>query len=100
MGDSDCSAALPAPFLPCEPVISEACFLLRQHRGGASGVLALVESGALRLGMSLAEELTAVCKHFFSDYKPPPAPGGGCLLRVAGTFDEASAVFPECCFPL
>ena len=41
-------AALPAPFLTCEPVISEACFLLRQHRGGASGVLALVESGALR----------------------------------------------------
>jgi predicted nucleic acid-binding protein len=33
-------AALPAPFLTCEPVISEACFLLRQLRGGASGVLA------------------------------------------------------------
>jgi predicted nucleic acid-binding protein len=31
-------AEFPAPFLTCEPVISEACFLLRQLRGGASGV--------------------------------------------------------------
>ena len=81
-------AALPAPFLTCEPVISEACFLLRQHRGGASGVLALVESGALRLGMSLAEEATAVRKLFDRYYNIPASLADVCLVRMAEIYDR------------
>jgi predicted nucleic acid-binding protein len=81
-------AAFSAPFLTCEPVISEACFLLRQHKGGASGVLALIESGAVRLGMSLAEEAPAVRK--LSDrYSDVPASlADVCLVRMAEIYDR------------
>jgi predicted nucleic acid-binding protein len=81
-------AAFPAPFLTCEPVISEACFLLRKLRGGASGVLALLESGALRLGMSLAEEATAVRKLFDRYYNVPASLADVCLVRMAEIYDR------------
>ena len=55
-------AALPAPFLTCEAVVSEACFLLRKFSGGASSVLALLESGAVQIGLNLADEAAAVRK--------------------------------------
>jgi predicted nucleic acid-binding protein len=81
-------AAFPAPFLTCEPVISEACFLLRQYQGGASGVLALVESGVLRLGMSLAEEAAAVRKLFDRYHNVPASLADVCLVRMAEIYDR------------
>lgn len=81
-------AALPAPFLTCEPVISEACFLLRQQQGGASGVLALIECGALRLGMSLAEEAPAVRKLFDRYHNVPASLADVCLVRMAEIYDR------------
>lgn len=81
-------AALPAPFLTCEPVISEACFLLREYRGGASGVLALVESGALKIGMSLAEETRAVRKLFDRYQNVPASLADVCLVRMSEIYDR------------
>jgi uncharacterized protein len=70
------------------PLISEACFLLRQHRCGAGGVLALVESGALRLGISLAEEATAGSKLFDRYHNVPASLADVCLVRMAEIYDR------------
>jgi predicted nucleic acid-binding protein len=40
---------LEPPVSTCEPVLAEACFLLRDSPGGAAAVLALVERGVLRV---------------------------------------------------
>jgi uncharacterized protein len=82
-------AALPAPFMTCEAVISESCFLLRQHRGGASAVLALLETGALQIGMDLAGEAAAVRK-LFDRYKNVPASlADACLVRMSEIYDRS-----------
>ena len=39
---------LEPPISTCEPVLAEACFLLRDIPGGAAAVLTLVDRGVLR----------------------------------------------------
>lgn len=76
-------AALPAPFLTCEAVIAEACFLLRKFSGGASSVLALLESGAVQIGLNLADEAAAVRKLLDRYDHIPGALADVCLVRMA-----------------
>ncbi len=81
-------ASLPAPFLSCEAVISEACFLLRKFRGAASNVLALLESGAIAVAFDLNDELPTVRKIFnrYSDVSASLA--DACLVRLSELHDR------------
>ncbi len=85
-------AALPAPFLTCEAVISEACFLLRRCRGGANAVLALIESRALQIGMNLAEEAPAVRKLFERYNNVPASLADACLIRMSELHDSCAVL--------
>lgn len=76
-------ASLPAPFLTCEAVISEACFLLRKFASGASGVVRLLESGAVTIGFNLSNEATAVRKLLERYNHVPGALADVCLVRMA-----------------
>jgi len=51
-------------------------------------VLALVESGAVRLGMSLAEEASAVRKLFDRYHNIPASLADVCLVRMAEIYDR------------
>lgn len=71
------------PFLTCEAVLSEACFLLRRSSLSAAPVLALLERGVVRIGMSLAEEAHAV-RSLFEKYRNVPASlADACLVRMS-----------------
>jgi uncharacterized protein len=85
-------AALPAPFLTCEAVISEACFLLRRQRGGARAVLALLESGALKIGMDLSAEISAVRKLFEKYDNVPASLADACLIRMSELYDPSTVL--------
>src|SRR5690349_19647139 len=84
--------SLEGPFLTCEAVISEACHLLRRTDGGAGAVLALLDSGALRIGMDLTSELTAVRK-LLERYRNVPASFADvCLVRMSEIYDACLVV--------
>ncbi len=51
---------LTAPFLTCEPVLTEVCFLVRGTGVRSSQVFDLVKRGALRIAFSLDEEVDAI----------------------------------------
>ena len=74
---------LEGPFLTCEAVISEACYLLRSFRGAASAVLSLLESGALRIGMDLEKEAVAIRKLYDRYRSVPAALADVCLVRMS-----------------
>jgi|SRR6185437_14039519 len=79
--------SLEGPFLTCEAIISEACHLLRRTRGGSGGVLALLDSGALRIGMDLTSELTAIRK-LHERYRNIPASFADvCLVRMSELYE-------------
>ena len=80
---------LAGPFLTCEAVITEACHLLRTAERESSGVLRLLESGALRLGMDLAEA-SAVRKLLERYRSVPAALADACLVRMSELYDSCT----------
>lgn len=83
---------LPVPFLTCESVINESCFLLHNVHHGEQTVLSYVRRGILQIDFSLAAEIEAVEKlmHKYADV--PMSLTDACLVRM-GELANDSAVF-------
>ena len=89
------------PFLTCEAVVAETCFLLSRSGFDPSRALALVERGVVRVAMSLAEQVAAV-RALFERYDNVPASlADACLVRLSElhepcrvlTFDSDFSVY-------
>jgi uncharacterized protein len=48
------------PLITCGPVVTEACFLLASTYGGQTGVMALINDGALQVDFSLNDNASAL----------------------------------------
>lgn len=81
--------AHPAPFFTCEAVLSECCFLLRRNGLDASAVLALLERGAVQIGMNLTDEAEPVRKLFQKYGNVPASLADACLIRMAELHDRS-----------
>lgn len=83
---------LPVPFLTCEAVVSESCFLLRNVFDGQKTVLTLISKGILQIDFSLANEVEAV-QTLINKYKDVPMSfADACLVRMSELIDN-SVVF-------
>lgn len=83
---------LPAPFLTCEAVIVEACFLLHHIKDGEQDVLSLIEAGILQIDFSISAEAPAV-RTLMQKYKDVPMSlADACLVRMSELIDN-SVVF-------
>lgn len=74
---------LPTPLLTCEPVITEASFLLHRLVGSATPAIEFIQTGALQLAFNLADELAAVhnlMKHYAD---VPMSLADACLVRMS-----------------
>jgi len=68
-------AALRPPLVTCEPVLAEACFLVRQNSGRPADVLKLLQRGIFQIGLVVEtdaclvrlSELHADCRVFTLD---------------------------------
>lgn len=80
------------PFLTCEAVVTETCFLLARGGFDPSKALALVERGVVRIAMTLAEELSAV-RALFERYDNVPASlADACLIRMSELYEPCRVV--------
>jgi len=83
---------LPVPFLTCEAVISESCFLLRNIYDGEKTVLSYVKKGILQIDFSLSNEIAAI-ENLVSKYKDVPMSlADARLVRMSELIDD-SVVF-------
>lgn len=76
-------ADLTPPLLTCEPVISEACFLLRRILGASRAVLQLVDRGVLKVPFRLETEWESVGALIHRYASVPMALADACLVRMA-----------------
>ena len=83
---------LPIPFLTCEAVIVEACFLMAHLPNGKENVLKLVSSGVLQIDFSLQTEIEAVEKLIKKYADVPMDFADACLVRMSEQV-ENSIVF-------
>jgi len=83
------SARLPVPYLTCEAVITEACYLLQAVPDGAQKVFSLLNSGALRIAFDLSGEVETVGA-LMDKYKDVPMDfADACLVRMSELHTDA-----------
>ena len=83
---------LPIPFLTCEAVISESCYLLHNILNGEKTVLTYLKKGILQIDFSLSNEIEAV-EVLMQKYKNVPMSlADACLVRMSEKI-ENSAIF-------
>ncbi len=83
---------LPVPFLTCEAVIVEACFLTAHLPNGKENVLRLISSGVLQIDFSLQTEIEAVEKLIKKYADVPMDFADACLVRMSELINN-SVVF-------
>lgn len=71
------------PLLTCEPVLSEASFLLRHITGGATRILDLVRKGHVQVPFRLQDESAGVSELLAKYAGIPMSLADACLVRMA-----------------
>ena len=82
-------AQLSGPFLTCEAVVSETCFVLARNGFDPAKALALLERGVVRIGMALADEVSAVRKYFERYENVPASLADACLIRMTELYENS-----------
>ena len=83
---------LPIPFLTCEAVISESCYLLHNIYKGEKTVLSYLKKGILQIDFSLSNEIEAVEILMKKYENVPMSLADACLVRMSEKI-ENSAIF-------
>jgi len=76
-------ATLDLPFTTCEPVLTEACFLVARNGQKPARVLELVGRGAIRVAFDLNDEVAAVRTLMERYANLPMSLADACLMRLA-----------------
>ena len=83
---------LEAPFLTCEPVLTEACFLIERGGGDPDDLLDLVVRGLLQVRFELREEMPRV-RALMKRYRNlPMSLADACLVRMTEQAPEGCVV--------
>lgn len=80
---SDQFQRLPAPFVTCEPVLTETFFLLRRIPDGQAKFFALLDSGLLQVDFSLLAEKDSLERLIRRYANVPMSLADACLVRLA-----------------
>jgi len=76
-------STLDLPFLTCEPVITEACFLVARNGMSPRHVLQTIERGAVQIDFQLAPEASEVEQAMRRYENVPMSLADACLVRLA-----------------
>ena len=71
------------PFLTCEPVLTEACFLTVRNGQTPARILRLLSSDVLRIAFNMGEELPALNALIERYGNVPMSLADACLVRMA-----------------
>jgi predicted nucleic acid-binding protein len=80
------------PLLTCEPVLSEACFLLRIAPGGSAAVMELLRRRVVEVAFHLEDHLEAVARLLRKYADVPMSLADGCLVRMAELSPESAVL--------
>jgi predicted nucleic acid-binding protein len=71
------------PFITCEPVLTEICFLVSRNGRDAGHVLDMLARGVVRIGLDLQDELAPVQALMERYANVPMSLADACLVRLA-----------------
>ncbi|WP_375498143.1 type II toxin-antitoxin system VapC family toxin [uncultured Nostoc sp.] len=76
-------ANLAYPFLTCEAVIREACFILRDFYNGEDTVMSLLDTGLIQISFRLSDEIGMVRELLKRYQNVPMSLADACLVRMS-----------------
>lgn len=76
-------STLSAPLLTCEPVITEACFLIQRFGGKPANLVRKVAEGVLVVGLDLAQDAASVETLLDRHHDTPMSLADACLVRLS-----------------
>lgn len=76
-------ASLSFPFLTCEAVITEACFLLQNVYGGEDAVMGLVKTKKIIIPFQFSEQVDAIRELMQRYQSVPMSFADACLVRMS-----------------
>lgn len=82
----------PGPFLTCEAVVAETCFLLARAGFDSSRALAFVERGVVQIGMALSQQVAAVSGLYQRYGNIPASLADACLVRMSELYEPSSVL--------
>jgi len=74
---------LPPPLLTCEPVLTEAAFLLKREGREADALFALLERGVIRIALNVQERQADLRALMHRYRNRPMSLADACLVRLA-----------------
>lgn len=86
------AAKLTPPFLTCEAVITEACYLVQSVPDGEQQILAFIRDGYIQIDFSLSDEVTTITSLMKKYEDVPMSLADACLVRMS-ELRGAAAVF-------
>lgn len=94
------TAQLAQPFLTCEPVLTEACFLAHKFTGNADMVLGLVSDGLVQISFDLAAELANVKTLMLRYANVPMSLADACLVRMSELYTNSTVLTADSDFSI
>jgi uncharacterized protein len=82
-------AQIGPPMFTCEPVITEACYLVRDLDDGIESLMKLINKGVVAIRFNLADELPTVTRLLKKYSSVPISLADACLVRMAEQYSES-----------
>ena len=78
------------PFLTCEAVISEVCFLLRNTENGSQNVFKLLERELIQISFTLKSEIRSITALMNKYSNIPISLADACLVRMSEQISDST----------
>ena len=79
----DQMAALHPPLVTCEPVLTEACFLIHRAGGSAADLIRKLTQGSLEIGLGVEDAASAIESLMQRYADTPMSLADACLVRLS-----------------
>lgn len=80
--------ALEAPLLVCEPVLTEAMYLLARHAKAQQALFELLQNGALKIAFQIEDHISALHRLLQKYSDTPMSLADACVVRMAEIHDR------------
>jgi predicted nucleic acid-binding protein len=81
-------SALAPPLVTCEPVVTEATFLIQRNGGNPWDLVRKIDGGSLKIGMELQEEASAIHLLMKRYVDTPMSLADACMVRLSERYPE------------